>query len=156
MTLTNTPPKLVMTPLLFVSFLVSLALVDLRHQARRAHFHAADPARPSRLPRWLHRLVFRRHGGLRGGPPPPPPPGRGAAGAVGPGAGGVDDGEREEKKEENYYHSKQKQLMKMQAAEAFEIRDWVLVVLAVVGLVVVWAAWKVLAWVVGAVWSWWF
>ena len=47
-----------MTPIIFVSFLFSLAWVDYRHSVRRpSHSHAEDETRW--LPQWIHRLVYR-------------------------------------------------------------------------------------------------
>lgn len=134
-----------MTPLIFISFLVSLALVDLRHSALRAHYHADADGASSRLPRWLHRLVYRYRGyrydfddaaARAAGRPATPSSSPRSEGQAGSG---------------DYYHSKQRKLMKMEAAEAFEIRGWVLVVLGLLGASVLWAAWKVGAWGWGAV-----
>ncbi|KAK4101732.1 hypothetical protein N658DRAFT_506898 [Parathielavia hyrcaniae] len=130
--------KLIMTPLMFISFLVSLALVDLRYSALRAHYHAAGP---SRLPRWLHRLVYRyrpyRYVAAMEGHGRPPAaraavvesplgstgsPGSGLGSGPGPEWGG----------EDYYYYSKQRKLMEMEAAEAFEIRGWVVTGLGLV------------------------
>ncbi|SPQ18899.1 71a70ed5-14ee-4d00-97da-034e1f121df3 [Thermothielavioides terrestris] len=133
-----------MTPLILVSFLVSLALVDLRYSALRAHYHA-DADQASRLPRWLHRIVYRyrpyRYVAVdergrpvaEGRPRSPGSPGREA---------------------EDYYHSKQRKLMKMEAAEAFEIRGSVLVALGLLSLGVFWAAWRLAAWGFGTVMAW--
>ncbi|KAK3906850.1 Endoribonuclease L-PSP-domain-containing protein [Staphylotrichum tortipilum] len=136
---------LVMTPIIFTSFLLSLLLVDLRHSALRAHYHA-DSHQPSRfMPAWLHRVVYRYR------------PYRyietttmttttarttstTTSGTVGEGP-----------EAEEYYHSKQRKLMKMEAAEAFEVRGAVVVVLGVMGLGVLWVAWGVLGWGMGVV-----
>ncbi|KAF3355506.1 hypothetical protein VdG1_06918 [Verticillium dahliae VDG1] len=45
--------KLIMTPIIFVSFLVSLAWVDLRYTLMRYRGRRSD----SRLPAWLHHLT---------------------------------------------------------------------------------------------------
>lgn len=45
----------VMTPIIFVSFLVSLALVDLNYSIRRSQFTNG----PGRLPGWLHHVLYR-------------------------------------------------------------------------------------------------
>jgi hypothetical protein len=45
-----------MTPIIFVSFLVSLAWVDLRYSIRRSQ----DRKSSSRLPGWLHHLLYRK------------------------------------------------------------------------------------------------
>ncbi|ATY63220.1 hypothetical protein CCM_06677 [Cordyceps militaris CM01] len=96
--------RIVMTPINFVSFLVSLVLVDIHYTRRRLHTHAESP---SRLPSWLHDLLYRRHPyeDLRG--------------------------QSSEIHEPWYYHSKQKKLMRMEAEDAFRLRGTVLVGLAV-------------------------
>lgn len=144
-----------MTPIIFISFLVSLALVDIRHSALRAHYHADDPAQ-QRLPHWLHRIMYR----YRGYRYDVVVDGQGDGRSVGEGQGQVDGGDddgsgrvrmrRQEsgKGGEEYYHSKQRKLMKMEAAEAFEIRGWVTVALGLVSLGMVWVAWRVASWVV--------
>lgn len=49
-----------MTPVNFVTFLFSLLLIDLRYTMMRTHTHAAGTY--SRLPAWLHALIYRpRH-----------------------------------------------------------------------------------------------
>jgi hypothetical protein len=135
-----------MTPLLFTSFLLSLLLVDLRHSALRSHYHA-DATQPSRMPGWLHRIVYRyrryRYVAVddraQAGTPTPSP---GSPGS--PGMGGVAEAE-------DYYHSKQRKLMKMEAEEAFEMRGVVVVVLGLVSFGVLWAVWRAVEWGLGAV-----
>ncbi|KAK4154041.1 hypothetical protein C8A00DRAFT_14807 [Chaetomidium leptoderma] len=172
--------KLVMTPLLFTSFLISLALVDLRHSALRAHYHAdADatanqPSRRRRLPAWLHRIVYRYQryryvdvvvdeqrgrpigetqgqGQGQGRAESPGTPGSPGSLGKSPGVVAGGGGGREA---EDYYHSKQRQLMKMEAAEAFEIRRGVVMVLGLVSFGVLWAVWTVLGWGLGVVRVW--
>ncbi|KAJ6786873.1 hypothetical protein PWT90_00014 [Aphanocladium album] len=95
---------IIMTPINFVSFLVSLVLVDIHYTRLRMHTHAESR---SRLPNWLHDILYRRHPyeDLHQRP------------------GGI--------QEPWYYHSKQKKLMKMEAEDAFRLRGTVLVGLAV-------------------------
>lgn len=94
-----------MTPINFVSFLVSLVLVEIHYSRLRMHTHAV--AR-SRLPNWLHHMLYhnRPYEDARQKP------------------SGV--------QEPWYYHSKQRKLMKMEAEEAFRLRGRVLVGLAMV------------------------
>lgn len=94
-----------MTPVNFVVFLFSLLLVDLRYSLMRSHSHAETS---SRLPTWLHNLFYspRPYQYMR--------------------VKGKDQEGRW------YYHSKQKKLMRMEAEEAFQIRNTMLIVLAVV------------------------
>lgn len=119
--------QLIMTPIIFTSFIVSLTLVDFRHSANRAHYHA-DNTRTSRLPDWLHHIIYsyRRYEYV-----PVDEKGR----PLGEKASG-----------DLFYHSKQRKLMKMEVAEAFEIRSTVLVVLALLSLCVLWAVWKAVGW----------
>jgi hypothetical protein len=145
-----------MTPLIFTSFLLSLALVDLRHSALRAHYHAdaadATATQPSRLPGWLHRVIYRyrpyryqvvvdergREVGVKKGQGGLGSPAGSPAGSPGLGR---------EVEVEDYYHSKQRELMRMEVSEAFEIRGWVVLGLGLVGLGVLWVGWRVLSWV---------
>lgn len=121
--------KLIMTPLIFISFVVSLTLIDFRHSARRSHYHA-EPG-DSRMPKWLHRLLYRyqRYQYV-------------PVDSQGQPVGEKTDGHW-------YYHSKQRKLMKMEVDEAFEVRGTVLVVLGLVSLCVLWGVW----WALGWMWS---
>lgn len=145
-----------MTPLIFTTFLISLALVDLRHSALRAHYHADTPHptstsntntgtndRPTRrrLPPWLHRIVYRyqpyRYGTATTPSGSPRPASPGSSGTPGsPGSTGGESGAAE------YYHSKQRELMRMEAEEAFEMRGVVVVGLGLVSVLVGWVVWK--------------
>ncbi|KAM0322897.1 hypothetical protein ACHAQA_009239 [Verticillium albo-atrum] len=113
--------KWVMTPIIFVSFLVSLAWVDFRYTVLRARGRRSD----SRLPAWLHHLVYRRadEDGAQGGKA----------------QGGQTTG--------GYYRSKQKKLARMEMADAFEIRMHVAAFLAAVAAVVSWVGVAVVGWV---------
>ncbi|KAK7752753.1 hypothetical protein SLS62_005305 [Diatrype stigma] len=137
----------IMTPINFVTFLLSLYLVDCRYQDERARRHAAGRSArgsgPSLLPLWLHRLVFsperpyewvdqgqaQQHAQGRQGegsdPNPNPNPN--------PNPPNRDD-------ERYYYHTKQRKLMKMEAADAFGLRAPVLLALALAAAVAAWAA----------------
>lgn len=109
-----------MTPIIFVSFLFSLAWVDFRYSIMRSHSHSEEP---SQLPRWLHRITYREapykyvkvdatHTKERAG---------------------SNEGSRW------YYHSKQRKLMKMEADDAFQIRGTVLVALGLLAVAATWA-----------------
>ncbi|KAK4188365.1 hypothetical protein QBC35DRAFT_206587 [Podospora australis] len=135
-----------MTPVFLVSFIISLVIVDIRNTALRRHFHAED-SEPSRMPRWLHRILYRYKPykyevlvddngkpvtaptRIRDGVPP----------IVGPAS------------REEFYHSKQRKLMKMEVMEAFETRESVVAVLAVIGVGVLFVAWRVASWGLGTV-----
>jgi hypothetical protein len=135
---------------IFITFLISLSLVEVGYSARRAQYHA-EPLRPSRLPQWLHRLVYRyrpyRYVAVdQNGKPVPlrrsssnasdDGGGRGRGDSLGAGAG-------------EYYHSRQRKLMKMEVQDAFEMRTTVLVVLGSAGLIVSCLVWCVATWVWG-------
>ncbi|KAL7629464.1 hypothetical protein AAE478_000984 [Parahypoxylon ruwenzoriense] len=136
----------IMTPINFVTFLLSLYLVDCHYHDKRMREHADRYSRLPTwlLPSWLRRLLFRPHPYRwvdRSGKSPPegvgPGPGRGAE-------GGGREGERW------YYHTKQKKLIKMEAADAFELRRTVLLALCGLALCAAWALWRL---VLGA-WAW--
>ncbi|KAH8883939.1 hypothetical protein GQ53DRAFT_752479 [Thozetella sp. PMI_491] len=115
-----------MTPIIFVTFLISLVLVDYRNSARRSQYHAEKESRW--LPQWLHRLVYRyrRYQYVA-----------------------VDDRSelvRDESTGRPYYHSKQRKLMKMEASEAFEMRGWVVFVLGLVIMCAGWGVWAAVVW----------
>ncbi|KXX79765.1 hypothetical protein MMYC01_202828 [Madurella mycetomatis] len=107
--------RLIMTPLIFTSFLVSLVLVDLRHSVLRAHYHA-DANQHGRMPGWLHRVVYRYLPYRYDGDSPSSPSQSSSSSSSGAATKAEGDGRG------GHYHSKQRELMKMEAAEAFEIR----------------------------------
>ncbi|KAK0729396.1 hypothetical protein B0T21DRAFT_385463 [Apiosordaria backusii] len=135
--------KVIMTPIIFTSFLISLFLVDTRNSALRRHYHASDSE--SRMPQWLHRILYKykRYEYVavdeNGKPFPLSNP---QTPATSPG-----------QEKEDYYHSKQKKLMKMEVAEAFETRSSVVFLLAVTGVVFLWGTWKAASWAIDAVWT---
>lgn len=127
--LSTTVYNLVMTPVIFVSFLTSLAWVEFCYSLRRAHSHSEEP---SAMPRWLHRIVYRetpykyvKVDSTKARAPV-----------------GSDEGTRW------YYHSKQRKLMKMEVDDAFQIRKTVLVVLGLLGVAASW----LLGWVIWWIW----
>ncbi|OAA64077.1 hypothetical protein ISF_04786 [Cordyceps fumosorosea ARSEF 2679] len=103
--------KLFMTPIYFVSFLVSLTLVDIHYTQLRMHTHAESR---SRLPSWLHDILYSRYS--------------------------YQDSQWKpsDVTEPWHYHSKQKKLMRMEAEDAFRLRGTVIAGLA--GLAVAAAA----------------
>ena len=120
-----------MTPIIFISFIVSLALVDLSYINLR-------PANSNRtwLPTWACRLLFNAQ-------PYQHIQGRTTKGEPSSSAG---PDLRDRNGRGWYYHSKQRKLLRMEAADAFRLRNRVLVGLAVGCLGVFWLA----VWV----WSW--
>lgn len=146
---TNPQTQAILTPINFITFLLSLYLVDCRYEDERARRHAAG--RSARgpgemlLPTWLHRVLFspqpyewvdQRRTTTTPTPGPPNPPNR--------------------NDERYYYHTKQRKLMKMEAADAFGLRTPVLLALSLTGAVAAWAAWRlgwgVVSWVAGSLW----
>lgn len=122
-----------MTPITLVSFLLSLALVDLRHSIARSHTHAEGE--PSRMPAWLHALLYRRS------------PYRYVA--VG--------GEAEVRQDDGgrwYYRSQQRKLMKLEADEAFQMRAAVVAAMAVAAVAAGWGCWEAgrAVWGLGRAW----
>ncbi len=115
-----------MTPIIFITFLVSLAVVDYRNSAKRSHYHAEGGS--SWLPQWLHRILYRVR------------PYQYVT---------VDEKDqvvRGEVAGRPFYHSKQRKLMKMEVAEAFEMRGWAVLVLALASVVIALGLWEVVSW----------
>ncbi|KAI1082734.1 hypothetical protein F5B20DRAFT_482126 [Whalleya microplaca] len=107
----------IMTPIYFVSFLLSLYLVDHQHNKQRAQGHYAE----GYLPSWLSHLLWQPHPyqWVDRGPAPP------------------------NKNEERwYYHTKQRKLLKMEAAEAFQLRHTVLISLCALAFGVAWLLYR--------------
>ena len=107
--------QLIMTPINFVTFLLSLVLVDLRYALRRKHTHAEST---SRLPPWLHTLLYRPYENDRTK------------------ANVATDGRW-------YYHTKQKKLFKMEADEAFRFRNTMLILVGLLSIGVFAVVWYV-------------
>ncbi|CAN8099540.1 unnamed protein product [Discula destructiva] len=129
----STVYNVVMTPLIFTSFVVSLVWVDFRYSLMRSHSHSDAP---SRMPHWLHTIIYREapYQYVRVDRSRPDT----AATA-----------ESDWKK--YHYHSKQRKLMKMEAEDAFRIRGSVLVVLGVVTVAIPCVAWQAVRWLWTAV-----
>jgi hypothetical protein len=108
-----------MTPIVFITFLISLSLVDYRYSVMRSHYHA-DGA--SRFPAWLHRIIYRYQPYQY-----------------------VEADKNGKRREVRFYHSKQTKLLRMEAAEAFQMRGTVLLVLGVLGLGFLWLLWRAIA-----------
>jgi hypothetical protein len=155
-----------MTPVIFVSFLVSLAWVEFRYSMLRSHEHGNSPPKPGinkqnnennttnadaacnqhriPMPGWLHSLVYRRqpyHYVLVKGQD-----------------GQLADGDwssitaKTTNNDGSYYHSMQRKLLKMESEEAFRIRTTVLWVMGLVAAGSAWMAAAAVRWLVGYVW----
>lgn len=118
-----------MTPIMVVSFLVSLAWVDFRYSLMRSHNHSATP---SRMPRWLHQLLYREapYQYVR----------------VDPKNSGTSPTAETKERGEWYYHSKQRKLMKMEVDDAFHIRGSVLMIMGLLAILATWIFWRVTTW----------
>ncbi|KAF6818614.1 hypothetical protein CSOJ01_01779 [Colletotrichum sojae] len=121
--------KGIMTPIIFVSFILSLVFVDLRYTLKRTRNHGHDHG-GGWMPAWLHSIVYRRspygYGQMKESSTPSPSP--------------------KDEQAEFYYHSKQKKLMRMEVDDAFEMRGQILVVLAFVSLAIVCGFGALLTW----------
>lgn len=165
-----------MTPVIFVSFLVSLAWVEFRYSMLRSHEHGNPP--PSQksskssntdrnnnsntkpvnnadacdqhripMPGWLHALVYRRQ----------PYHYVLVKGGDGPTAAGDRSATttkitKTTKNDGSYYHSMQRKLLKMESDEAFRIRTTVLWVMGLAAVGSAWLATTAVRWVAGHLW----
>ncbi|CAG8954372.1 hypothetical protein HYFRA_00005997 [Hymenoscyphus fraxineus] len=117
--------RFILAPLAFLSFILSLALIDSRNTYFRTS--SQPPSRIQSVKGFFHALVFRR----REGPYEYVGRERGGDGGVGVEKKGGKGGNGEW-----YWHTKQRKMMKRELDDAFEIRNGVAVVLVVGGLVV--------------------
>lgn len=151
-----------MTPIIFVSFLFSLAWVEFRYSMLRSHYHVKplpdhktdgsvgkdikdasvnDNQRQTarchrRMPEWLHSFIYRRQ------PCQNVPVGddsQHAGAATVSSTRSADNG--------TYYHSMQRKLLKMESEEAFRIRTTVLCIVIVAALGSVWVSIVAMRWV---------
>ncbi|KAI0859607.1 hypothetical protein F4860DRAFT_482560 [Xylaria cubensis] len=135
----------VVTPITFVTFIISLYLIDNEYRAQRHQQHEADE-RP-----WLHRFLYRRRSS------PYDRVGQSSLQSANTthrhGAAGTkseDDVSRPAKEAGDawYYHTKQKKLFKLEAADAFALRDSVLFALCFLVVSVCWVLWRVVVWLI--------
>ncbi|KAH8910793.1 hypothetical protein BR93DRAFT_292298 [Coniochaeta sp. PMI_546] len=122
--------KAVMTPIIFVTFLASLVLVDLSYSIKRSHLHPEEYS--SRLPHWLHRIIYRYQPYQyvqvdRDGNP-------------------IRDSAYQ-----GFYHSKQRKLMKMEVDDAFQIRGTVLFVMGILAMISAWSLWRLATWMLRSI-----
>lgn len=127
---TSTLYRAIMTPVIFVTFLVSLVLVDLSYSIKRSHLHPEEYS--SRLPHWLHRIIYRyqpyQYVRLD-----------------------KDGNPIKESAYHGFYHSKQRKLMKMEVDDAFQIRGTVLFIMGIMAMTVVWGLWRLAAWMLRSI-----
>ncbi|KAF7894622.1 uncharacterized protein EAF01_010072 [Botrytis porri] len=121
--------RFIIAPITFISFLISLLIIDSRNSYLRIHQHSETRKYSNtfigRIQEFLHRLIYK-----------PQPYAYIKSPSQGQNAGGI------KRKEEEPWHwnTKQKKMIKMEVSDAFKLRQWVLVGMAVVatgvGLVV--------------------
>ncbi|KUJ22697.1 uncharacterized protein LY89DRAFT_680814 [Mollisia scopiformis] len=126
--------RLFITPITFISFLLSLALVDSRNHHLRTHSHSPNRPAPTtifgRLKLFLHSLVFKSV-------PESPyayvksPDARERSRSGQRNGSGT---EKEREKEPWHWHTKQRHLMKAEMDDAFKVRKWVVIFMALMGL----------------------
>ncbi|KAI0486252.1 hypothetical protein F4859DRAFT_362462 [Xylaria cf. heliscus] len=138
--------KAVVTPIYFVTFLLSLYFIDNRYRAQRSYQHESNE-RP-----WLHRFLFRQLSSPyddvqnQQGRSLPPPQSANITHRYRAGTTGADDDPQSTTKEAWFYHTKQMKLLKLEAADAFALRDSVLFALCMLAVLVGWALWRMVVW----------
>ncbi|KAI1756678.1 hypothetical protein F4782DRAFT_483642 [Xylaria castorea] len=132
----------VVTPLYFVTFLVSLYLIDNQYRAQRHHQHEANE-RP-----WLHRFLYRPRSSPYDWVDKSSPQSADTTHRQGASNKNADDVPRPTKEAGGawYYHTKQKKLFKLEAADAFALRDSVLFALCFLVVSVGWVLWRMVIW----------
>ncbi|KAI1262963.1 hypothetical protein F5Y18DRAFT_137861 [Xylariaceae sp. FL1019] len=134
----------VMTPINFITFLVSLYLVDSHYRAQRERQHHNQNRSGSSRP-WLHRVLFRARSpyswvddyGVTPAHIASKPTATKAENT--PGRIEVDRGHW-------FYHTKQKKLLRLEAADAFALRNSVFLGLCIVALVSLLTFWRTSLW----------
>ncbi|TEY39698.1 hypothetical protein BOTCAL_0453g00020 [Botryotinia calthae] len=113
--------RLIIAPITFVSFLISLLIIDSRNSYLRVHQHSEPRTYPNtfigRIQEFLHRLIYK------------PQP---YAYIKSPSRGQNAEGIERKGEEPWHWNTKQKKMMKMEVSDAFKFRQWVLVGMAVV------------------------
>ncbi|TGO52731.1 hypothetical protein BCON_0136g00270 [Botryotinia convoluta] len=125
--------RLIIAPITFISFLISLLIIDSRNSYLRIHQHSEPRTYPitfiGRIQEFLHKLMFK------------PQP---YAYIKSPSRGQNAEGIKRKEEEPWHWNTKQKKMMKMEVSDAFKFRQWVLVGMAVVaagiGLLVLYLA----------------
>ncbi|KAI0409743.1 hypothetical protein F4802DRAFT_593379 [Xylaria palmicola] len=137
--------QVVVTPVNFVAFLVSLYLIDNYYRAQRYQQHGGRTNDGKGGRTWLHKFLYRRVSspyewvdGYRGQSSPQPinstprhndEARRSAAGADG----------------SWFYHTKQRKLLRAEVADAFALRNSVLFALGILAASTGWALWWAVA-----------
>ncbi|KAI1734476.1 hypothetical protein F4680DRAFT_438025 [Xylaria scruposa] len=138
----------VVTPINFVTFIVSLYLIDNQYRTQRYLQHEADE-RP-----WLQRLFYRHRSSpydrVDSNQGQSLPQSANTTHRHGAGTKNGDDAPRPVKETGDawYYHTKQKKLFKLEAADAFALRNLVLLALCFLVFSVGWMLWRVVVWLI--------
>ncbi|KAI0200112.1 hypothetical protein F4808DRAFT_430607 [Astrocystis sublimbata] len=135
--------KTVVTPINFVTFLLSLYFIDTRNRARRYHQHETNERRP-----WLHRLLYQRLSSpydriekhQRRSSPPSVTTTRGLETST----RNADDAATQPTTDAWYYRTKQKKLLKLEAADAFALRDSIIFAMCFLLVSAGWLLWQIL------------
>lgn len=119
-------PQLLIAPITFISFIVSLAIIDNRNASLRHHIHSPSyPPTPGGLfgqvKNTFHSWVYRRQ----------PYAYIKSLAALEREKSGDNVKGKAAKEEPWHWNTKQKKMMKMEVADAFEMRKWVVGVMAV-------------------------
>ncbi|CZR51006.1 uncharacterized protein PAC_00881 [Phialocephala subalpina] len=124
--------RLFITPITFISFLLSLALIDSNNHHLRTHSHSPSRPPPStflgRLQQFFHSLIFKKVEESPYAYVKSPDAKEGERARSGTRQG------KEGEKEPWHWHTKQRHLMKAEMDDAFKVRKWVLVFMALLGL----------------------
>ncbi|KAI0164900.1 hypothetical protein GGR57DRAFT_450944 [Xylariaceae sp. FL1272] len=124
----------VMTPINFITFLISLYLVDSHYRAQRERQHRNQNSSGSRP--WLHRVLFRARSPYNWVDDYGVTPANTASKATATTADKT-QGRIEADRGHWFYHTNQKKLLRLEAADAFALRDSVffgLCILALIGI----------------------
>ncbi|TVY52800.1 hypothetical protein LCER1_G006473 [Lachnellula cervina] len=116
--------RLLIAPLTFVSFLLTLALIDSRNHALRTHTHKPPSAPFARIKSLFHSLIFKRV--------PEPSPYSYVRSPDAKSESGVEHVQGNE--EPWHWHTKQRKMMKAEMDDAFRMRKSVMVFLVLVGV----------------------
>ncbi|KAJ5032535.1 uncharacterized protein L3040_009136 [Drepanopeziza brunnea f. sp. 'multigermtubi'] len=125
--------RLLITPLAFLSFILSLALVDSRNHSLRTHSHSPSRAPPTtllgRVRFLLHGLIFKEVSGgpysyVRSPDAREKEKEKGSPGAGDRGANGK--GRKKGKEEPWHWHTKQRKMMRAEMEDAFKLRKWLM------------------------------
>ncbi|PSS12802.1 hypothetical protein M430DRAFT_43642 [Amorphotheca resinae ATCC 22711] len=135
--------RLLIAPLTFISFLLSLALIDSRNHNLRYQHTPAAATFLGRISGFIHNLVYK--------PIPDSSPyaylnSPAARDAKEGGRARATSGETDREEESWHWHSKQRQQMKAEISDAFRVRKWVLYALVGIAASAVVGAWVMAKW----------